>query len=205
MHHHAPSAETSPVCTTPGCVLAASELLHNLSPRYRDIDPCIDFRAFVCEGWDLRHDLREDQSDLFTGTIMNEQSQVLLRHVLESPSPGEPLEDDKNGRIEKVNFHKLQDAYRACMDESAIQAQASSPLIDILRNLQKILPALPPQKSRTAFSNLLTWEQKKSFLDEEHPLWRAIVFVMGINSEALISAYINVSLYLWFRVLKLTQ
>lgn len=49
------------ICTTPGCVLAASELLRSMSPNYKDIDPCDDFRAYVCEGFDATHDLRSDQ------------------------------------------------------------------------------------------------------------------------------------------------
>jgi hypothetical protein len=32
-------------------------------------------------------DLRSDQGDAFTGTIMAEQSELLLRHILEAPYP----------------------------------------------------------------------------------------------------------------------
>lgn len=46
------------ICLTPACVLAASEILQTLSPRYQDIDPCHEFDKYVCEGWEEQHDLR---------------------------------------------------------------------------------------------------------------------------------------------------
>ena len=75
------------LCLTPACVHAASELLYNLSPKYKELDPCDNFEELVCGGWRDKHDLRPDQGDAFTGTIMSEQSQLLLRHILEAPYP----------------------------------------------------------------------------------------------------------------------
>ena len=66
---------------------ATSEILYNLSPNYKGIDPCTDFETLVCGGWDERHDLRPDQGDAFTGTLMAESSQMLLRHILEEGYP----------------------------------------------------------------------------------------------------------------------
>lgn len=79
-----PAAKT---CLTPSCIHASSEILYNLDRNYKDIDPCTDFRQLTCGGWDERHDLRPDQGDAFTGTIMAEESQTLLRHILEEPYP----------------------------------------------------------------------------------------------------------------------
>jgi endothelin-converting enzyme len=76
-------------CLTPSCIHASSEILHNLDPNYKELDPCTDFRQLTCGGWDERHDLRPDQGDAFTGTIMEEESQTLLRHILEAPYPDE--------------------------------------------------------------------------------------------------------------------
>ena len=74
-------------CLTPACVHAASEILYNLSPNYKELDACDDFEELVCGGWRDHHDLRADQGDAFTGTIMSENSQMLLRHILEAPYP----------------------------------------------------------------------------------------------------------------------
>ena len=80
-------SESSKLCLTPACVHAASAILYNLSPNYKDLDPCDDFEELVCGGWRDHHDLRPDQGDAFTGTIMNENSELLLRHILDSPYP----------------------------------------------------------------------------------------------------------------------
>jgi endothelin-converting enzyme len=79
--------DRSELCLTPACVHAASELLYNLSPNYKELDPCDNFEELVCGGWRDKHDLRSDQGDAFTGTIMAEQSELLLRHILEAPYP----------------------------------------------------------------------------------------------------------------------
>jgi endothelin-converting enzyme len=79
--------EKSELCLTPACVHAASEILYNLSPQYKELNPCDNFEELVCGGWRDRHDLRADQGDAFTGTIMSENSQMLLRHILEAPYP----------------------------------------------------------------------------------------------------------------------
>jgi endothelin-converting enzyme len=83
------------VCTTPACVHASSEILYNLSPDYKNIDPCSNFEELTCGGWGEHHDLRPDQGDAFTGTIMSENSQMLLRHILEAPYP----EDSKVSKL----------------------------------------------------------------------------------------------------------
>ncbi len=80
-------SKESDLCLTPACVHAASEILYNLSPQYKELDPCDNFEELVCGGWRDGHDLRADQGDAFTGTIMSEKSQMLLRHILEAPYP----------------------------------------------------------------------------------------------------------------------
>ncbi|KAH8670454.1 hypothetical protein BGZ60DRAFT_430891 [Tricladium varicosporioides] len=133
---------------TPACVHAASEILYNLSPKYKDIDPCDNFEELVCGGWDERHDLRPDQGDAFTGTIMSENSQMLLRHILEAPYP----EDSKHSSfspamlvtslssIDQQNFNKLRDAYNACMDEETIKKAGIAPLKEILKQVADMFP-----------------------------------------------------------------
>ncbi|KAM0328871.1 hypothetical protein ACHAQA_005287 [Verticillium albo-atrum] len=122
------------VCLTPACVHAASEILYNLSPEYKKLDPCTDFEELVCGGWRDRHDLRSDQGDAFTGTIMAENSQLLLRHILEAPYP----KSADAGSADEDNFNKMKSAYDACLNEDAIKASGIEPLKHILHELADV-------------------------------------------------------------------
>jgi endothelin-converting enzyme len=193
------------VCTTSGCVLAASELIHNLSPNYKEIDPCNDFRAFVCEGWDLKNDLREEyafpsttnsttsdeqtsQSDAFTGTLMHEASQVLLRHLLESRSTTViSAKEDPSAIIDQKNFEKIQNAYDACMAESIIKEKGSAPLIEILLKLDEIFPGTETKLSHRMFPTMKTQQQKGLFYNGETPLSNAMSSLMSIGVDAIMS------------------
>ncbi|KIW32984.1 uncharacterized protein PV07_04489 [Cladophialophora immunda] len=135
-----PELSGADVCLTPACVHASSELLYNLSPEYKTLDPCTDFEELVCGGWRDRHDLRPDQGDAFTGTIMAENSQMLLRHILEAPYPGLSAHsyfspaalDGATGSVDKENFDKLKAAYDACLDEDTIKKLGVAPLVEIV-------------------------------------------------------------------------
>ncbi|KKA29391.1 hypothetical protein TD95_003846 [Thielaviopsis punctulata] len=119
------------VCMTPACVHIASEILTNLSPDYKDLDPCTDFEEMVCGGWRLHHDLRSDQGDAFTGTIMAENSLMLLRHILEAPYPKKmSLSSD-----DEANFDKMKSAYTACTDETGIKKSGVEPLKALLKKV----------------------------------------------------------------------
>jgi endothelin-converting enzyme len=136
-------------CLTPACIHASSEILYNLSPRYKEVDPCTDFEELVCGGWKDRHDLRPDQGDAFTGTIMSENSQMLLRHILEAPYPKDsqhsyfsPMQLSVEHKSEdEKNFDKMKAVYDACMDEETIKKVGTAPLLVILRSIIRLFPA----------------------------------------------------------------
>ncbi|PKX88500.1 M13 family metallopeptidase [Aspergillus novofumigatus IBT 16806] len=122
-----------PLCESPECVHAASEILYSLDPNYAEIDPCEDFEQYVCGGWRERHDLRPDQGSMFTGTLMAEAAQMRLRHILESTSAPEAADEE--------NFRKLKSAYNACLDEAAISKRGSEPLDALLAQFEDIYSA----------------------------------------------------------------
>lgn len=43
----------------------------------------------VCDGWRSRHDMRPDQDSLNSFSMMSEDGQMILRHLLEAPYPAE--------------------------------------------------------------------------------------------------------------------
>ncbi|KAI8165535.1 Endothelin-converting enzyme 1 [Colletotrichum sp. SAR 10_70] len=145
---HFAADKADKMCMTPACVHAASEILYNLSPDYKELDPCNDFEELVCGGWRDRHDLRSDQGDAFTGTIMSENSELLLRHILEAPypkdskhssfSPMRLFSSDKDA--DEENFDKMKAVYDACINEDKIKEVGLEPLTQILDQIKQAYP-----------------------------------------------------------------
>ena len=178
------------VCLTPACVIAASKILQNMSPRYHTIDPCHDFDQFVCEGWQEKHDLRADQGAAFTGTIMAEDSQQILRHVLESPYSVDEYLIEIDSSAKRDIFEKLQTAYNACMDEKVIKDLGSAPLLDVLRKVEELFPATRPD---THFLPLLkNMDQKGLLLKSKDHISKTLAYLTSIDMNPLISIYVTV-------------
>lgn len=178
------------VCLTPVCVIAASKILQDMSPRYHAIDPCRDFDQFVCEGWQEKHDLRADQGSIFTGTIMEEDSQQILRHVLESPYSVDEYQIEIDSSAKRDIFEKLQTAYNACMDENVIKELGSAPLLDVLRKVEELFPAARPD---THFLPLLkNIDQKGLLLESEDHLSKTLAYLTSIGMDPLVSFYVTV-------------
>ncbi|TAQ86241.1 hypothetical protein B7494_g5451 [Chlorociboria aeruginascens] len=173
------------VCLTPACVHASSEILYNLSPEYKTIDPCTNFEELVCGGWSDRHDLRPDQGDAFTGTIMDENSQMLLRHILEAPYPEESKHSSFSpaqlvsslSSVDQQNFEKLQDAYNACMDEDTIKHVGIKPLLEVLH---QVVAMFPVQES--AFSKRAPLE-----LEGNEQIAETVVYLTKLGVTSLVS------------------
>lgn len=73
--------------------------------------------------------MRADQGSIFAGTLMEEDAQTRLRHILEAENA--PSEDSEN-------FEKLKAVYNACLDESAVSKRGSEPLEKMLAKLEDI-------------------------------------------------------------------
>lgn len=177
-----PVGQSGSICLTPTCVIAAADILQNLSPRYQEIDPCENFDKFVCEGWEEKHDLRADQGSIFTGTIMAENSQQILRHVLESPySDAHPM-IAASSTAEQEIFRKLQGQYEACMDENKIKEIGVSPLLEALRKIGDLFPAADPELKL----------QKHLLIKSENKLSNTIVYLETIGVTALVDFGVGV-------------
>ncbi len=185
--------ETENICLSPSCVLAASEILENMSPRYHEIDPCIDFDKFVCEGWAEKHDLRADQGGAFTGTIMAENSQTILRHVLESPYPMSSQDFEIHSVAKQKIFEKLHDAYEACMGEEKLKELGSAPLLDVLRKIEEMFPAKRPSEDSEHSSTLSNQNQKGLLSKGENELSKTMAYLISIGVGALVRFDVGVS------------
>ncbi|KAK0107823.1 hypothetical protein ONS96_003612 [Cadophora gregata f. sp. sojae] len=175
----------SSVCLTPACVHASSEILYNLSPEYKTIDPCDNFEELVCGGWDEHHDLRPDQGDAFTGTIMSENSQMLLRHILEAPYPGDSKHSSFSpaqlletlSSVDQQNFDKLKAAYDACMDEDTIKKAGAKPLLEILHEVADMFPV-----KESAFS-----KRSPILAQDKRDISSTLLYLAKLGVPALVS------------------
>lgn len=90
-YHYSASTQRPKFCVSKAQLLFNEQeltlLLDNLSPDYQKVDPCTSFDHLVCDGFNNRHDIPQDLSSYSTGTIMSENGQTILRHILESPYP----------------------------------------------------------------------------------------------------------------------
>jgi endothelin-converting enzyme len=142
------SSTKSEVCLTPACVHAASEILYTLSPNYKELDPCTDIEELVCGGWKERHDLREDQASAFTFTLIAENNQMILKHILDAPYPADSKHSSFSpailaataqsiSSVDQQNFDKLKSGYQACMDENTIKKEGVKPLLKVLQDVYR--------------------------------------------------------------------
>ncbi|KAI1805706.1 endothelin-converting enzyme 1 [Daldinia bambusicola] len=139
---------SSSLCLSPACIHAASEILYNLSPDYKTIDPCTNFDTLVCDGFINRHDIPQDKSTYSTGTIMSENGQTTLRHILESPYPTTSKHSSFSPQnlikiaasTDEENFRMIQDAYNSCLDEATLQKIGVEPLISLINQVAASFP-----------------------------------------------------------------
>jgi len=156
------------LCLTPECVLASAEILSSRSPDYANIEPCDDFRSYMCDGWDQTHDLRSDQSEAGSFSVLAERGETLLRHILEAPYP-ENMTSGQDSSVEKENFEKLQDAYDSCMNETVIHSKGAAPLLALMKQVREMSGA-------------------------DQPLSHVLSFMMEIGIEPLVTLGIDVRL-----------
>lgn len=133
------------VCLTPACQQLGAEYYKHLHPNHASLDPCTNFDELVCGGWIDTHQLRPDQGQASTMSVMDETIEAKLRAILEGPYPGESshshfsprnLEQRTALSLDQENFNRMQRAYNACMDEPAISALGVRPIVEILDGLQ---------------------------------------------------------------------
>ncbi|KAL8956164.1 MAG: hypothetical protein Q9183_006393 [Haloplaca sp. 2 TL-2023] len=155
-----------------------------MSPNYQRVDPCQDFSRYVCEGWEQNHDLRPDQDGVSSGSVMYENSQRTLRHLLEAPYSDLPA-STKQASADQAIFDKIQSAYDACMDEKTIQKAGSEPLLDVLRKIQEYYP---PSHTSPRLEN----QQQKSLLDSgDYRLTNTIAYLVKIGVSAFVDFSID--------------
>lgn len=173
---------------------AASEILYNLSPDYVKLDPCTNFEEYVCGGWKDRHDLREDQDGAFTGTLMAEQSQLLLRHILEARQADKRGNPTAVSDADKANFEKMEKAYKACMGETAIKNAGVRPLLEVLYRIEDLFPADHPHTGERSELPSSELSHEGSRPEVDHQLSDVVIYIAKIGLGSIFDIYVQVSL-----------
>lgn len=112
--------------------------------RYKELDPCEDFRTYACEGFDAVHEIREDQTGVGSMQIMSEDGELILKRILESPAPQDISLFWTASSPDQEIFNKLHDGYSACMNETRLQSIGSEPLLELIYQLGDLYPAKKP-------------------------------------------------------------
>ncbi|XP_055299905.1 neprilysin-2-like isoform X2 [Sitodiplosis mosellana] len=111
----------APVCETPGCVKAASNILKQLDEV---IDPCDNFYEFACGNYIKETMLPEDKTSVDPFDKVRDLVQEQLRTIINEP----PLPNESKPFKLAKNFNL------ACLNKTNIEAQGTKPLADILES-----------------------------------------------------------------------
>lgn len=72
--------------------------------------------------------------------VMSEEGQLILKRILESPSPQSTSLFWTASSPDHEIFAKMQDGYNACLNETLLKSIGAKPLIDLLTELGRIYP-----------------------------------------------------------------
>ncbi|KAK2008261.1 endothelin-converting enzyme 1 [Colletotrichum eremochloae] len=133
------------ICTTPACLGLAAEILFNLADNYTEYDPCTDFDKLACNGFRAKKAPSPGSGQ--AATFTSEPIQVILKYILEGPYPSgsdtgfisESLSEDQIA-VDRDNFKLMTDAYNACLNNTAAEAEGLKPLISVIDQIVKAFP-----------------------------------------------------------------
>ena len=122
------AAESSAPATAPVTLASVG-----LNPSWMDksVDPCTDFYAYSCGGFDKNEPIPADRASWGATEQLEKSNEDLLHEILEQDAK------DAHDPVAK----KIGDWYSACMNEDAIEKRGATPLAPLLAEVAKVKDA----------------------------------------------------------------
>ena len=124
---------------------------------------------------------------------MAEQSELLLRHILDSSYSNEDMESTSDSSLDKANFIKVQTAYRACMNEDVIKSAGVRPLLKVLRKVEELFHAERPLAEREIGRRVSSHWNEDSTPKLDDQLSAVVLYLTKIGLGPLVDIYVGVS------------
>lgn len=125
---------------------------------------------------------------------MAENSQQILRHLLDSPYPIENQRVETHSLAKQKIFDKLHDGYESCINEAKIKELGSAPLLGVLRKIEELFPASRPHHDPHSFPVLESQGQKGLSFQGENQLSKTVTYLSSIGVSALVNFIVGVCL-----------
>jgi|SRR5579859_357083 len=152
----------------------------------------------ACGGWEQRVEIPSDRSRYGTIDEVSEANDRILRDIFSSRYPSStPKKNlpDPTEAIDVQNFEKLQDAYNACLNETAINELGPAPLVSLLENVIAKYPvesSCNPIKFQGPETSEVIRTAKEDCMESKDSLTEVIEYLQSIGVGALFSLVVTV-------------
>lgn len=152
----------------------------------------------ACGGWEQRVEIPSDRSRYGTIDEVSEANDRVLRDIFSGHYPSSKQRNnlpDPTEAIDVQNFEKLQDAYNACLNETAIDDLGATPLVSLLENVIAKYPAessCNPIKFQGPGLSEHVQAAKEHCSESQGSLTEVIEYLQSIGVGALFSLVVTV-------------
>lgn len=112
----------SDVCSTPGCIHAASTVLKYID---ESVDPCHNFYKFACGTYIKNTNIPEDKSAVLSFTTIGDTVREQLKTIIEDPLPKESSKP----------YKLMKKIYDMCMNTTAIEIDSLPYFMSAIKDL----------------------------------------------------------------------